>query len=108
MVSLWGVLSLFAGAGTVGGALAGAELAGGGAARFGLGVFLGLGLGVLSMAAIRTAGARVFRTLPPEDTSMREPVRLRLIYAAAFVWALVAGPVLGQWVAGSIIRFALP
>lgn len=108
MVSLWDMLSLMSGATAFGGALAGALTAGGGNARLGLGVFLGFGLGLLSRAAIRKAGARVFRTLPPEDTSRRTPARLPLIYGAAAVWALVPSPLLSRWIADSILRFVLP
>lgn len=108
MVSLWDMLSLISVASTVGGAVAGAQLAGGGGGRYGLGVFLGLGLGFLSMAAIRWVGKRVFRTLPPEDASTRTPARLPLTYLAAAVWAMCPSPMLSQWLTERVIRLVFP
>ncbi|NOK06927.1 MULTISPECIES: hypothetical protein [Myxococcus] len=36
------------------------------------------------------------------------PLRLRLIYAAAFVWALLPAPLLGHSIAHGLIRAVLP
>ncbi|WP_141607770.1 MULTISPECIES: hypothetical protein [unclassified Myxococcus] len=58
MVSLWAMLSLLSIAST---------LEGGGGARLGLGVVLGLGLGVLFTVGLRKMGDRVFRSIPTDD-----------------------------------------
>ncbi|WP_426756850.1 hypothetical protein [Myxococcus sp. Y35] len=108
MVSLWDMLSLLSVGTTLGGAVAAAQFARGDSARYTLGIFLGLVLGLLSMAAIRKAGELVFRTLPPDGTSTKPPARLTFIYVAAAVWLMVPSPMLGLWVTGSIIRAVLP
>ncbi|AKF85268.1 hypothetical protein MFUL124B02_10900 [Myxococcus fulvus 124B02] len=95
MVSLWDMLGLLLVASTVGGTLGGAMSAGGGFARLGLGCLLGLGLGVLLAVGFRRLGSG-------------SPHRLRWLYVAAAIWVILPGPLLGHWMAHSLIRFVLP
>lgn len=108
MVSLWDLLSLISVATVAGGALAGAQVAGGGIGRYALGMVLGLLLGGLSMTAIRRVGARVFRPLPPDGEATKTPARLPLTYLAAAVWVVCPSPMLSQWIAERIIRAVFP
>ncbi|MFY1828412.1 hypothetical protein ACN47A_20980 [Myxococcus fulvus] len=94
MVSLWDMLSLLLVASTVGGALGGALRAGGGFARLGLGLLVGLGLGVLLAVGFRRLGSD-------------SPLRLRWLYVAAAVWVILPGPLLGHWMAHGLMRLVL-
>ena len=104
MVSLWDMMSLMAWAAGVGGSLAGAKLEGGGVTRYGLGALLGVGLGLLSLMALRKVGEAVFRALPRDDTSEEAPLRLKLVYLVSFVWPLPS-TMLGLWVTQGLLRF---
>ncbi|GHG88208.1 hypothetical protein [Comamonas sp. JC664] len=108
MVSLWDMLCMMTVATSLGGATSSAQLAGGGIIRYGIGVLLGVGLGLLSMAAMRRAGHLVFRSLPPGDATEKSPVRLTLIYVAAGVWLMGPSPALSLWLTGYVLRTAFP
>ncbi|AKQ69315.1 hypothetical protein A176_006227 [Myxococcus hansupus] len=108
MVSLWDMLCMMIVASSLGGATSSAQLAGGGVVRYGIGALLGVGLGLLSMAAMRKAGHLVFQSLPPGDASTKTPARLTLIYVAAAVWLMGPSPVLSLWLTGYVLRTVLP
>ncbi|NMO15016.1 hypothetical protein HPC49_31100 [Pyxidicoccus fallax] len=95
------MLTLFSGVTPIGGALAGAHLAGGGSARTLLGVLLGLGLGSLSMLAVWFVDARVLRKVGVENISEST---LRLLYLGVAVWVVGPAPFLSTLVAKGIIR----
>lgn len=100
MVTLWHMLTLFAGATAFGGSLAAATTQGGGSQRLTLAIGMGLCLGALCSYAVRSTGKRVFR----QSNSER---KLRLLYFAAVAGCLVA-PYLSFQVTRIAIRRVAP
>ncbi|WP_224244184.1 hypothetical protein [Hyalangium gracile] len=106
MVGLWDIMTLMSGCSVLAGALAAARVEGGGVARTGMAVVLGLVMGFLSIVAVRMACERLLRTLPPDDGSQKTPPGLLLTFLALAVWTLGLGPFLSMLVARGLIRFA--
>ncbi|MFL5372758.1 MAG: hypothetical protein ACJ78T_02120, partial [Myxococcales bacterium] len=76
------MLLIFAGMGTLGGATAAAQVAGGAHALI-RGIAVGVGLGVLSVALLRITSERVLRSLVSGRRSDREVnQKARLLYVA--------------------------
>ncbi len=67
-----------------------------------------MGLGLLSMVAMRRAGHLVLRSLPPGDATAETPVRLTLSYVAAGVWLMGPSPALSLWLTGYVLRTVVP
>ncbi len=105
-MSLWEMLTLFAGATTFGSALAAASALGGGALRLSVGGVLGLCLGALSFYAARVAGERVFRQVRAEGWPSSSARRLRFLNWAAVAWCAVASGLCFQ-LTHTVIRMAI-
>ncbi len=99
-VSLWDVLTLFAGASAFGGAYGAAVVARADGSRLVLCVVIGLGLAMASTWLIRRTGERVAQ--PFESDA--DDLRLRLLYGVAVVW-IFAAAVLAHGLVTVLLRF---
>jgi hypothetical protein len=106
MLSTWFMLVLFAAVGPFSQGLAAAKFAGGGAERYLLGGAVGVALGLLSGAAAWLAGRRVHRSLEGA-TEGEIMARVRRLYVATGVWAVLLAPLLSHVVAQRVIRLVL-
>ena len=105
-MSLWEMLTLFAGATTFGSALAAASALGGGALRLSVGGVLGLCLGALSFYAARATGERVFRQARADGWPSSSGRKLRFLYLAAVAWCVVASGLCFE-ITHTVIRMAI-
>ena len=86
MVSLWDMLTLFAGSAAFGGALAAAVTAGVGGSTMAVVAILGVAMGIGCTLLVRRIGVHVGRTIERESAVPGHERRFRMLYAGAVLW----------------------
>ena len=102
MISLFDMLTLFAGSAAFGGALAAALTANGGGTEFAIAATLGVGSGIACTWLVHRAGRYVGRRTVREAVHPEDERRMRVLYAGAVLWIFAAG-YLGNRIAAAVL-----